>query len=192
MLRAAEAANLFFTRKGVDKLGKREDLLSQAREIARAYQQTYTCAESAFGAVAETLNLEGRETVMKAIAGLSGGIANYGTGSCGAIAGAAAAVALSFNSMPTRTPQGLELRDRIFDAISEVVTRFQDKYGGLSCRAVQIKLFGKSFNLRDPKGLEEYRRLNMEEIHIIEDAAQWAVEAILRAQPERTSHEGGQ
>jgi C_GCAxxG_C_C family probable redox protein len=160
------------------------DVMRRTRRIGAKKKKIYMCAESSFSTVADTLELEGREYVLKAISSISGGIANYGTGCCGAIAGASAAIALSFGAIPDRTEAGLKLRARIFDAISEVVQKFQDRYGGLSCREVQIKLFGKAFDLRDSASMEEYRKLDMEDVQIIEDVSVWAVDAILKAQPE--------
>ncbi len=170
-------------------MDKREDIIRRTRQIAAERKEIYMCAESSFSAVADALELEGRDYVLRAISSVSGGIANYGTGCCGAIAGTSAAIALSFNATPNRTEAGMRLRARIFNTVSEVVEKFQEHYGGLSCREVQMKLFGKAFNLRDPARMAEYRDLDMRSVHIIEDTSAWAVEAILNAQPERLSRD---
>ena len=164
---------------------ERNELIGNARDLAAKCWEKYPgCAEATFIAIADTLDLEGKKSVVESIVGLSGGIADFGTGPCGAIAGAVAAISLSFGVVPTRSEEDCALRDKIFDVIAEVVNRFNERYGGLSCRAVQMALFGKSFDLHNPERLNEYRAIRKKGINVSEDAAAWAVEAILRIQPE--------
>jgi len=162
-----------------------EDILQKMERLLLANKGRYWgCAETTFAIISETLGLKGRDPVTKSMVGLSGGIANFGTGSCGAIAGAAAAISLSFNTVPLRTERGLTQRDKLFDVIAEVVTPFMKKYGGLSCREVLMTTFGKSFNFRDPERLKEFWAMDRKEVTVIEDVVRWTVEAILKAQPE--------
>jgi C_GCAxxG_C_C family probable redox protein len=155
-------------------------MLQKARDTARRSRERHAgCAEATFAAIAETLKLPHKHAVLPALVGMSGGIADFGTGSCGAIAGAVAAISLVYNYVPSRSDRDQSRRYQLFGVIERVAQRFKDKYGDLSCRAVQMQIFGKSFDLRNKERLQEYKSMDMSKVEVISDAAVWAVEAIL-------------
>lgn len=157
-----------------------EKLRRKARESAKTAREHYVgCAESTFIGIADTLGLEGKEYVASAMVGLSGGIANFGYGSCGAITGAAAALSLYYNFLPSRSEEDQQWRNELFYMIENVVTKFKAKYGGLSCLDVQIHIFGKAFDLRRKERLQEYRMIDKNNVVVVEDACIWAVEGII-------------
>jgi C_GCAxxG_C_C family probable redox protein len=157
-----------------------QKMIEKARDMAEQSRERHVgCAESTFLAIANTLGLKDKDIVAPALVGMSGGIADFGTGSCGAIVGAVAAISLVYNYIPTRNDEDQPRRHELFKVIERVVQQFKDKYGDLSCRAVQMQIFGKSFDLRKKERLQEYKTMDMSKVDVISDATMWAVEAIV-------------
>lgn len=170
-----------------DKKDKSE-LMKKAKKLAKEYMGKYAgCAQSTFAAVADTLNLKGRDEVFKAIIGFSGGLGSLGGGTCGALAGAAAAISLSFNVTREELAQDKNKRKDIYLEIARLGRKFKENYGGISCVDVQENLYGKSFNLWDKEEYEEFGEVSeCEDVAV--DAAAWAVDIIVEAKkkPQRT------
>lgn len=170
------------------KTHDKSELIEKAKRLAKEYMGKYAgCAQATFAAVADTLNLKGRDEVFKAIIGFSGGLGSIGEGSCGAIAGAAAAISLSFNVRREELVQDKNKRKDIYLEVARLGRKFSDNYKGISCVDVQQNLYGKSFNLWDKEEYEEFGNVS-ECGNVAVDAAAWAVEIIVEAkkQPQRS------
>ena len=162
--------------------------------LGRRYPARYGgCAQATFAAVADALNLKG-EDVFKALIGLSGGVGNMGRGACGAMAGAAAAISLKFgvgrNALKRNPEAILNVKDRIYELVEEVGERFLEEFGSYLCRDIQLALFGKAFNLRDPKAYMEFKQIAWPEAcsrKVVAKAAGWAVDVILEAEKLKAS-----
>jgi C_GCAxxG_C_C family probable redox protein len=146
------------------------------------------CAQATFAAIADALNLKGEE-VFKALIGLSGGVANMGKGACGSMAGAAAAISLKFGvrrEVLKRNPEAiLKAKDHIYEMVEKVGGKFLEEFGSYLCRDIQMALFGKAFNLRDPKIYEEFREIAWPEVcskKVVGKAAGWTIDVILEAE----------
>jgi len=166
----------------------KKEMLCKVRKKAKLMRENHAgCAESTFLAIAETLGLKGRHSVAVAMVGMSGGIANFGTGSCGAIAGAAAAISLFYNFLPSRCEEEQQYRQELFDSIGHVVLKFKKKYGNLSCREVLMSIFGKSFDFKNNERLKEYKMMDKSNIEVIEDTSAWALEVIMEMKSKKNS-----
>lgn len=141
-----------------------EELISKAKQ--RALESPYHgCATSTFTALAEVLEMESRDEVFKCMIGLAGGVGHLTKGTCGALIGAAAAISLNYNKSKRDvieaigTPNALHPQDPyiplffqdIFEAIALVANKLQEKYGGTLCNEIQRSLYGKAFDLLNPK-----------------------------------------
>jgi len=166
-------------------LGLRE-LADRADQLAREYLRKYFgCSQTVLAAVADALGLEA-EQVFKAMVGLAGGVGITGWGTCGALAGAAAAVSLYLAPDRESYEQDPEARFCVYQAAARVAERFKAHFGAVTCWEVQVGLFGRHFDLRDPEQLREFLDggfiWRCEEV--VGLAARWAVEAIAEAQEE--------
>ncbi len=176
----------------IDKKGR---CMRKTRELGIKYVKTYVgCAQSTFAAVVDALRSEGvnlvtpevEEEIHKGLVGLSGGVGNLSVGNCGALTAASLAISLDSNIGRMKNKQDKENRwISYFNVAEGVAKKFMRKYGGLTCREVQIGRFGKYLDLRIPEMNKEFfenaekRGCQTPEKCTISQAAAWAVEAIL-------------
>lgn len=169
-------------KKRPDKIQERRKLVRKAMKLGYKYPKRYNgCAPATFMAIGDTLNLKGRNGVFKATTGFSGGIADMGLGACGAMAGATAAIGLKFG--PEHERYDNSKKHRVFAIVEKVAGGFINEFGSYTCRGIQMKLSGKSFNLKDPEALQEFKEILWPEKcakEVIGKVAGWTVEAILQ------------
>lgn len=153
-----------------------EETVREVRELGEKYYDMYGgCAQATFAAVAEALDLKYRNDNLDALIGLSGGVGALGIGSCGAVIGAAAAISLSFGVSVEEIGSNKDLKWDIYNAVKKLGDKFTNKYNGLSCREVQIDLYGTSFDLRNDKARKKFKEMKECE-KVVADAAVWGTE----------------
>ncbi len=170
---------------GPDKVGfgmkSKEELTDQAYRLAFKYESEIgSCPQCVLGALFETLNV-GKPSIVKAADALAGGTALSTNGTCGALAGGL----LAISSMVGREYKDFKAgqkRRRVFRYARKLYDRFVNEYGSPVCRDVQNKIFGRSFNLLDPKEYKEFERAGA---HVDKcpsvsgNVAKWTAEIIL-------------
>ena len=126
----------------------------------------YGCARCVLSSFQQNLKLGGSEA-FKASLPLSGGVARN-CEVCGALLGGLMVVGLAYGSDKLAFPfgayvKGKEQDDEVAQRYSDVMRRggvicdrFKEKFGGLRCSEVQMAIHGRSWDLRDPKQIEEY------------------------------------
>lgn len=164
----------------------------------KAYQTGYdylprwrSCGPATFAAIMDTLGYADDDTVnniWKAIVGLTGGTGNMATGTCGAFAGAAAAISYSFGHSRDALEKDVMKSLTIYSAVAEVGNRMKEKYGHTVCQEVQSGLWGKSFRFTNPEALMEFAKFSstredFECRKVVGDLTKWAVEKILERNP---------
>jgi len=151
-----------------------------------------------FAAVAAVTGLRHGDEVFKAMIGLAGGTGHLTKGTCGCLAGAAAAISLAYNLDKGKVlkmlndPKKLHPKDPriptvfqdIFDKVANVARKVEDKYGGITCADVQFKVYGRTINLLDPRlhreFCEAFSSYPVSCFDVEADVAGWAVEEILK------------
>jgi len=71
---------------------------------------------------------------------------------------------------------------RCMELADELLRRFVDEFGSLTCRGVQEKIFGRSFNVKDPREREEFERAGGHKDKcptVVGKVARWAVEILM-------------
>lgn len=71
---------------------------------------------------------------------------------------------------------------RVFHYAQKLYDKFVEKYGSPLCKDVQKKIFGRSFNLLDPKDYTEFEKAggHIDKCpSVLGNAARWAAEIIL-------------
>jgi C_GCAxxG_C_C family probable redox protein len=151
------------------------------------------CAPTVFAAVMDTLGYESDpliNEVWKATVGLSGGTGNMAIGTCGAMAGAAAAISYSFGFTREDIEKDSKKMLKICEVVAEVGEKMREKYGHIQCQEVQFHNWGKAYRFNNPKAALEFIRMwqgakeEFECQKVTGDLARWAVEKILERNPQ--------
>ncbi len=178
------------------------ELMKSERETTEILENAYTkgfeylprwraCAPTVFAAVMDSIGYDDDPVVRevwKATIGLTGGTGNMAVGTCGAMAGAAAAVSFSFG-YSREDLQDIMKMLAVNNAVAEVGEKMSDRYGHITCQEVQFRHWGKSFRLSNPEALMEFAALTSgddaktECREVAGDLTRWAVEAIMKHNP---------
>ncbi len=159
-----------------------ELILNRVESLAKDLDLKYHgCSQMTLKAIQDVLGL-GDGDVFKAASALAGGVARSGE-VCGALLGALMAVSLVYGRdklEPTtesiKYGKAMEVGAKVFD-------EFKEYFGSVRCRDIHIRLFGRYYNLRDPKELSEF--VSSGDINkcsdVVKVAARIAVKHILRS-----------
>jgi C_GCAxxG_C_C family probable redox protein len=123
------------------------------------------------------------DDVFKAATGLCGGVA--GTGNlCGAVSGGIMALSVYVGreySNFADPGQEMQLKNR--ELAKKFLDRFESEFEGITCREVQKKLMGRSFDFYNEKDLAEWEASDAHENKCpipVGKSARWVVEILLR------------
>ena len=162
------------------------EVLDEAYRRGKDYLMRYACAPGVFAAVMDTLGYEDDpvvKEVFKATVGLIGGTGNMAIGTCGAMAGAAAAISYSFGFTKEDLEDLLKMLN-VNGVVAEVGNKMKEKYGHIQCQEVQFHHWGKSYRFTNPEVLLEFASLSLPACQeVTGDLARWAVEKILEHNP---------
>lgn len=123
---------------------KKENALNEAENLAIEYDQKYCgCAQCVLAALKKVLKNKISDDVFKAASGLAGGVGRTGN-TCGAVTGGIMVLS-TFLGREYKDFFGSENMDSLRIA-KKVVDRFLQEYGSVSCKDIQTKLMGRSFN----------------------------------------------
>lgn len=157
------------------------EILEEVYNRAFKYEaEIGSCPQCVLSAIMEVLDVGDPATVQAADA-LAGGTALSTEGTCGALVGGL----LAISSIVGRTYEDFsagESKRRVFLYSKKLYDRFIEEYGSPLCKNVQKKLFGRSFNLLDPKDYTEFEKAGA---HVDKcpsvsgNTAKWAAEIIL-------------
>ena len=135
----------------MQKEKSREKILDDLEQKAGDYEELFgSCAQGTLLALQEQFHLGNSQTLKAATA--MPGIALSGD-TCGAIIGAIMALGLAFGR---EKPEDLQAVQRATSAARKLCKRFEQEFGSCNCRDVQHHIFGRSFNLADPKDVLEF------------------------------------
>ena len=173
----------------------KRNCVQKTREITAKYVQTYWgCAQSSFMGIVdglkafgiEIMTLEVQESAFKGLVGLSGGTGNMGWGNCGALAGAAFTISYVSGVGREKQLEDKENRRIAFDnAALTIGQKFLDEFGGVTCRDVTWKRWGKWYDSWNPRAKALFAKEERERGCLAVDmctialAAGWAVEYII-------------
>jgi len=136
-------------------MDNRKQLLEEAYRRAYRYEaEIGSCPQCVLAALYETLGV-GDPACIQAIDGLAGGTALSTEGTCGALVGGLVAI----SSIVGRTYEDFSTGEgnrRVFRYAKKLYDRFVAEYGSPVCKEVHVRLFGRSYNLLDPKEYEAF------------------------------------
>ena len=161
-----------------------EAIAERASQLAAEYEKTCTgCAQSAVAGLLDALEIDSPD-VFKAASGLADGIGLSGDGSCGALTGCAMVIGLVLGR--ERKDHGDMMKPmQSYLLCKELHGEFVREYGSCRCHDIQQKIMGRTFDLLDPKQLEEAVKEGMLEhcAGVCGEAARRTAELLLREQP---------
>jgi len=159
----------------------KEEILDKAYNLAYKYEaERGSCPQCVLAALYEIFEISDPETI-KAADALAGGTALSAEGTCGALAGGL----LAISSIVGRTYKDFsegERRRRVFQYAKKFYDRFVKEYGSPVCKNIHKKIFGRTFDLLDPKDYQEFDRMGGHDdkcTSVSGNAAKWAAEIIL-------------
>ena len=159
----------------------KEELAEQAYKLAFEYEAKLgSCPQCVFAAVKETLSI-GDEKTFKAADALAGGGALSTNGTCGALVGGMLAIGSIVGRNYEDFKNGRRVRN-VFKYAKKLYDRFVEEFGSCLCKDVQRKIFGRSYNLLDPKDYEEFEKAGAHVDkcpNVSGKVAKWCVEIIL-------------
>ena len=131
----------------------RNEMLDKAFALAKKYEmENGNCAQCVLSGVTEALGIENND-VFRAATGFADGIGLTGEGHCGALSGGVMAIGCLFG----RKRDEFARRGKMMKALllsRQLQAKFVEKYGACRCHDLQVKFYGKFFNLFDPAEME--------------------------------------
>ena len=161
-----------------------EGIAERAGRLAAEYESTCTgCAQSAVAGLLDAFEIDA-DDVFKAASGLADGIGLTGNGSCGSLTGSAMVIGLIFGR-EREDHRDMMKPMQSYLLCKELHDEFIREYGSCRCHDIQQKIMGRTYELLDPRQLEEAMKEGML-AHcsgVVGRAAQRAAELILRERP---------
>jgi C_GCAxxG_C_C family probable redox protein len=128
-----------------------QEMLEHVEQKAGDYEELYgSCAQGTLLALQEEFGLGDAQTLRAATA--MPGIALRGE-ACGAVIAAIMALGMAFGR---EKHDDFKAVQRTTSAARKLCKRFEEEFGGCTCREVQHNIFGRSFNLVDPNDQAEF------------------------------------
>ena len=160
----------------------RPELLEKIGKTAHNYERVYHgCSQCVLKALQEHLQLSDGEA-FRAASALAGGVARMGE-TCGALSGGIMAIGLAYGREKLEdTTRSLGYAKAMTLSI-KLCERFEKEFGSVKCRDIQKSLFGRVFDLRNPRERGEFVRAGGYEKcpEVVKNAARFAAELILEA-----------
>ncbi|GAI93992.1 unnamed protein product [marine sediment metagenome] len=160
----------------------KEEILKEAYERGFRYERNYAgCAQSFLLAIQETFGLED-PAVFRAASGFAGGMGLSIKGPCGALTGGIIALSQKYGRERSKIEDVERVRFKSYELARKLCQRFIDEYGSCVCQDIQRKVFGRAYNLSDPREFEEFEKAGGHEEKcpsVVGKAASWVAEIIL-------------
>jgi len=157
------------------------EIVEEARRLAAECERKCTgCAQSVVAGLLDALGIED-EGVFKAASGLADGIGLTGDGSCGALTGGSMVIGLVYGR-ERKDHEDMMKPMKSYVMSKELLEDFVERYGSCRCYDIQEKLMGRTYNMYDPKELQEAFKSGMMDhcSGVVGRSAEKTAEMILR------------
>jgi len=136
-----------------------EALKREAGDTAFYNEATYGgCAQAVLGAIKKVTGNKISDDVFKAATGLAGGIGNSGN-TCGAITGGVMAMGIFRGREYSNMEDPEKIQIDTHRMVIELINRFMEEYGGVTCKEIQTKIMGRSFNFWSEQDMEDFLKM---------------------------------
>jgi len=167
----------------------KEEILNEAENRGFNYEANHhDCAQSALLALMDVFELKA-DDALKAATGFAGGVGRTGH-LCGSFAGSTMAFSLLYgrnieDMLHPEEAHRLKVLEEAEIKIQDMVTRLRKKYeayyGGIECRTIQEKVYGRWFDLTKPEEFAEMKKMGAYEDKapsVVGRGSRWAAELI--------------
>jgi hypothetical protein len=166
-----------------------QQLLEKAAELGADFERhSGSCSQCTAAALRELLGFE--DVVVRVATSSCGGQAGFSTGACGGVVGGTIVLDYYLGRSANKVsatqviPQGMEELSRAIGAAKLFCGKFIRHYGSILCPQVQIKIYGRSFNLQDPAEWEAFEKAGAHTdptkcINVVANAARWTMETLI-------------
>jgi C_GCAxxG_C_C family probable redox protein len=156
---------------------KKQALADQAYHKALKCELEYGCCpQCVLATIQETLGLIDDQTI-KASHGLSGGGGLLGYGACGALTGGLMALSAKRGRDRDKLDKGRFINN--FKKGKELVERFREEFGGVTCAELQRQFTGRTYDMWDE---EEYKKFDEDRgtqcAHATGTVTKWVIEML--------------
>jgi C_GCAxxG_C_C family probable redox protein len=167
------------------------ELILEAYEKLRKAQEAYRlgfdyevryhgCGQCALAAILDALGRQ-EDALFEAATSFCAGIGLLGDGVCGGYSSGVMAMGLYRRRRRDHFDGDREEKYRSFDLARRLHDRFITAYGSVICRDIHQKIFGRTFDLRDPAEQERFEAAGAHQDkcpEVVGRAAQWTVEIL--------------
>lgn len=162
---------------------KKEEMLQKVYEKAKTCElKGGNCAQCSIAAIFEVLGVED-ENVIRAATGLADGVGLSGDGHCGALSGGTIAISYFFGRKKEDMHRmGKQIRALLL--AKKFYAEFVEEFSTCRCHDIQIKQFGRFFDLYNMEDLKAAAKVGMAEqcSTLVGKAARIALKIILEEQ----------
>jgi mannitol-1-phosphate 5-dehydrogenase len=158
--------------------------IAREREAAKMgfeFERTYKgCGQCTFAAVQQALGRE-EDRVFQALTAFAAGFGLSGDAVCGALIGGGASFGLARGRRKSHFDGDREPKYAAFAMAQQLRERYLCKYGSLLCKGAQERVFGRSFDLRNPAERELFERAGAHVDKcpgVVGRVARWSVQII--------------
>lgn len=156
---------------------EKQVLADQAYEKAVKYELDYGCCpQCVLATIQESVGIIDDETI-KASHGLSGGGALMGQGACGALTGGLLALSARYGRDRDKLDRGRYINN--FKKNKELVERFRNEFGGITCAELQKQFTGRTYDMWDAA---EYKAFDVARgnqcAHATGTVTKWVIEML--------------
>jgi hypothetical protein len=155
----------------------KEELMEQARALGAEYERrAHYCPQATLAALMDALHFRD-DTLFRSSFGFHGGGGDTNDGACGGLIAGTMAVSYFFGR--TRSEFDLCVSNcHATGLVKKLHDLFETEFGGIRCRDVHKKLFGREFNVWEPNDLNSFLDMGAHEKQCPETvgkAAAWTV-----------------
>jgi len=161
---------------------KKEEILKKAYEVGFGYERDYYgCCQCVIAAVQDVLDMRD-DDVFKIGTGFAGGGGLMGNGTCGALCGGIIMLGYKVGRERNKLKEEEGIRYKTYELVRKLYEKFLEEFGGIHCKDIQKKVFGRSYNLLNPKEYEEFEKARGHSEKcpsVVGKATRWTVELLL-------------
>ena len=153
-------------------------------KIGFRYEKEYMgCSQCSLAALQDVLGIR-NDDVFRAASGFAGGSGLTTVGPCGAFVGGAMIIGQLIGRERKDFDDVEDTRRKAFEAVEELIKRFEEEFGSIICKKVQEKVFGRSYALLDPEDFERFEEdgAHIDKCpHVVGRGSQLALEVLIKS-----------
>jgi hypothetical protein len=154
----------------------KQELMDRARELGFMYEhESAYCPQATIAALMDVFHVRD-DTLFKSVFGFHGGGGDSHDGACGSLCAGTAMISYFFGR--TRTEFDLRMHNcETTGIVKRLHELFCEEYGGIRCRDVQKKMFGREFDVWKEEDLKTFLEMGGHDTkcpEVVGKGAAWA------------------